>query len=206
MRLKAGQQAPGFVVEDIYGRPVALTDYAGRQLMLSFYRSAACPLCNVRTWHLINRYPMYQRLGLSMVAFFESSPQNTHTYLDRLQCPFPVVADIERQVYTLFGLESSWIGAVRGLMRRSVYREAASKGLGAWRTLDNVLALDGVKSRLPADFLIGPDLTIRRAYYGKDAGDFLLFSEIDSFVTSAHQRGQQELQGPQGTGGAQGWR
>ena len=188
MRLKAGQQAPGFVVRDIYGRRVSLTDYAGKKLMVSFYRAAACPLCNVRTWHLINRYHMYERLGLQIVAFFESSPQNTHKYLDRLQCPFPVVADIERQVYALYGLESSWIGAVRGLMRRSVYREAARKRLGAWRLLDNLLALDGVKTRIPADFLIGPDLTIRQAYYGKDAGDFLLFAEIDSFVSSAQQK------------------
>jgi peroxiredoxin Q/BCP len=184
MRLKVGQPAPGFVVRDIYGKRVALGDYAGKKLMLSFYRAAACPLCNVRTWHLMHRYPMYQRMGLSIVAFFESSPQNTHKYLDRLDCPFPVIADLERQVYGLYGLESSWIGAVRGLMRRSVYREAARRRLGAWRLVENLLALDGVKTRLPADFLIGPDLTIRRAYYGKDAGDFLLFAEIDDFVSA----------------------
>lgn len=35
---------------------------------------------------------------------------------------------------------------------------------------------------LPADFLIGPDLVIQTAYYGKDIGDHLPLEEIYRFV------------------------
>src|SRR5579884_987222 len=103
VRLSVGQQAPDFAVVDIYGRRISLRDYAGRKLLLSFHRAAVCPLCNIRTWHIIDRDPTYRRMGLEVVAFYESSPQRTHEYLDRLKAPFPVIADLERKVYDLYG-------------------------------------------------------------------------------------------------------
>lgn len=185
MRLKVGQGAPLFAINDLYGRQISLASYAGRKVMVSFHRAAACPLCNVRMSQLITRYPMYQQRGLEIIAFFESSPENAHHYLDRFQSPFPIIADIGRTVYSLYGLRSSALGQVRGLMRRSVIREASQKDIGEWRLLYNLLRVDGRKLRLPADFLLGgPDLRIRRAYYAHDSGDFLPFSELDRFLSS----------------------
>src|SRR5262249_46085720 len=112
MKLKVGQQAPLFYATDIYGKQVSLVRYFGGKLLLSFYRAAVCPLCNLHTWHTINRYEQYQRQGLRIVAFYESSPERTHQYLDRLRAPFPVIADLDRRVYELYGLDSSFFGAL----------------------------------------------------------------------------------------------
>ncbi len=183
MRLKSGQIAPSFTMRDIYGQPVSLAAYRGRRVLLWFARAAACPLCDVRLWHLINRYPDYQRAGLSLIAFFESSDAIAHTYLDKLRSPFPIIADRARVAYSLYGLETSVLGTIRApLIHGAVYREAEQRQLGVWKLLQNVLALDGKKARMPAEFLIGPDQRIQRAYYGRDAGDFLMFSEIEEFL------------------------
>ena len=182
MRLKIGQHAPEFAAQDLAGRSVALTQYAGRKVLLTFNRAAVCPLCNVRTWHLINRYPMYRRAGLEVVAFFESSPQVAHEYLDRLNTPFPVVADLSHRVYDQYGLETSLLGVLRApFSRRAVYREAAQRNIGA-RFVRNILGMDGRFGLMPAEFIIGEDGRILAAHYGRDAGDFLLFSEIDYYV------------------------
>lgn len=37
-------------------------------------------------------------------------------------------------------------------------------------------------NQLPADFLIGPDLTIHQAYYGKHIGDHIGFADIEKFL------------------------
>jgi peroxiredoxin len=182
MRLKVGQTAPPFTVLDIAGRPVSLAAYAGTKVMLSFYRAAVCPLCNVRLAHLIYRYPQYQAQGMAIVAFFESSPENARYYLDRLRCPFPLIADLQRQVYTLYGLETSMLGTARGTLRNGVYREARARGLGVADKLRGFILMDGRKFRMPAEFLLGPDMRIRRAYYAHDAGDFLSFAELDRFA------------------------
>jgi thioredoxin-dependent peroxiredoxin len=186
MRLRPGQLAPDFAVRDIYGQPVQLSQYAGWKVLISFHRAAVCPLCNMRTYHMIERYPAYLRMGLAVISFWDSPPKQALSYLDRLRAPFPLIADREHGVYARYGLESSLFGALWArLTRNAVYREAAHKHLGARTPLDAVLAGRSL-GRLPGDFLLGPDLRIVHAYYGRDSGDFLLFSEIDAFASDRH--------------------
>jgi thioredoxin-dependent peroxiredoxin len=182
MRLKTGELAPVFAQRDMYGRTVSLSQYWGRKLLLSFYRGAVCPLCNLRLRYLIDHYDDYRRQGLEMIVFFESSPEMARRYLDRQRPPFPIIPDLGRAVYSLYGLESSLFGALKArLMRGSAYREAARYRIGGdfWQ---NLLQMDGVFGRKPADFLLSPDLRIQSAFYGRDAGDFMPFAEIDRFL------------------------
>lgn len=182
MRLHAGQFAPDFDVLDIYGQRVTLAQFVGKKLLVSFHRAAVCPLCNLRMLYLMDRYEDYRRRGLSMVAFFESSPAVVHRYLDRHHPPFPVIADLGRQVYSLYGLESSRLGALRALLfRQPTYWRAYRRHAGGGY-FSQLFDMDGTFGRLPADFLIGPDLRIQTAYYGHDAGDFMRFSTIHDFL------------------------
>lgn len=190
MRLKAGQRAPNFVAEDISGGRLTLRDYTGQSLLLSFYRAAVCPLCSLRTWHLVDRYPEYQRRGLNIVVFVESSREQAHKYLDRLRAPFPIIGDLNRSVYALYGLENSLPAALWPVVSRlGAYAAAWSRRIGG-NPFQNAFDMDGRMSSLPADFLIGPDQNIQTAYYGRDAGDFLLFSEIDRFLDRTNGRGR----------------
>lgn len=185
MKLHTGQDAPDFDVDAIDGRRVSLGAYRGRTVLLSFNRAAVCPLCNLRTANLIRRYPMYQRAGLDVISFFESSPRMVHTYLDRQRAPFPIVADPTRAIYTRFGLQSSLAGALWAFIsRRPAYREAARLDIGG-RLIENITKMDGRMGGLPGDFLIGPDGRVRYAYYGRDAGDFPLFRDIEAAAFGA---------------------
>jgi peroxiredoxin Q/BCP len=181
MRLKPGSPAPRFISRDVYGRPVDLADYAGWHLLLSFYRAAVCPLCTLRFAQLVDRASAYARQGLAMVAVFESTPPATVQYMRGLRLPLPVIGDVEGRLYALYGLEASLLHAAWGwLTRRPAFREAARRGLGGtmWQ---NLTQTRGRMGRLPGDFLIGPDLRIELAHYGRDAGDFLMFRDLDAY-------------------------
>jgi hypothetical protein len=168
-------------MQDVYGRRVELSNYRGRAVLVSFYRAAVCPLCNLRLAHLIRRYPAYQRAGLEVIAFFESSLERVHHYLDRQRAPFPIIADRERVAYTQYGLESSMFGALRALVARlPMYREAAALKVGSATLFENVARMDGRSGGMPGDFLVGPDGRVRFAYYAHDAGDFALFRDIEA--------------------------
>lgn len=181
MRVRVGELAPSFTITDLYGRKVSLLAAYGRPVLLSFYRSAVCPLCNVRLAYLLRQYHTYYRsTGLKVVTFFESFPETALGYLDHFGAPFPLVADPYGEIYARYGLKTSWLGTARGTMRRSVYHEARRRGLGNWRLLAGFFAMDGKKFRMPAEFLLGPDLTIRLAHYGRDSGDFIMFSRLDN--------------------------
>lgn len=185
MRLHTGQPAPLFDVPDIYGQRVRLADYANRKVYISFHRAAACPLCNLRNHLLMERYLDYARHGLRHISFWEATAEQLHYYLDPMRPPFPIIADPERRIYGQYGLESSLLAPVRARFSRGAdLREARRQGLGThW--LSSIFSAPGAAGRLPGDFLISPNLRIARAHYGRDAGDFLMFAEIDAFVVPA---------------------
>ncbi|PWT73289.1 MAG: hypothetical protein C5B60_08395 [Chloroflexi bacterium] len=179
MQLLVGQQAPDFVVADLYGKRVALEDYRGVCLLLSFYRFAVCPLCDLRMWRLSQQVNAYRRRGLHFVACIESSAENIHFYLDRLNYPFPMIPDLGGDLYDTYGLRSSPLRVLTGMVvHADMYLKAARKNLGGW----NVFRFDGEFGRLPADFLIGPDGRVLLAYYGRDHGDFLPLEQLDLYL------------------------
>jgi peroxiredoxin len=175
MRIKPGATAKPFHVEDVHGQSIALQDYAGKKLLLAFFRHAACPLCNLRVHQLIQFYPMLQANGVEILAFFESPKDKILQYVGKQDAPFSIVADPKLNIYKQYGVESSVLGMLRGLFRLADFSEAANKELMFFNP-HNDIAL------LPADFLINPDLTIHTAYYGRDIGDHLDLSAIDQFA------------------------
>ena len=118
---------------------ISLSASYGRPVLLTLNHSAVCPLCNVRLAYLLRRARAYQNAGLSIVAFFESSPSAAYEYLDRFRASFPIVADCEGDVYERYGLKTSWLGTARGTLRRSIYNEARQRNLGDWRLLAGFL-------------------------------------------------------------------
>jgi len=176
-RLQEGDQAPEFNVRDLNGRDVTLTDYHERKLLLAFFRYGACPLCNLRMTFLIDAYPRWQEKGLDVIAVFESPVERLLETVASQPIPFPVIPDPERALYRLYGVTASWLGYLAGTLRLRTVRDAFKRGFYPGKS-------DGAISQLPAEFLIGPDLTIERAYYGKDIGDHLPLEEIDGWLAA----------------------
>ncbi|HUT86973.1 MAG TPA: peroxiredoxin-like family protein [Candidatus Heimdallarchaeota archaeon] len=175
MRIQSGEQAKPFEVTYIFDRTISLEDYRGKRLMLSFYRYASCPLCNLRVAQLIARYPPLREQGLHLVAFFQSPRQSILETVAKQDVPFPIIPDPKRLIYKLYGVESSRLGLLKGLLRLSEFWVAMKKGFLS-------ITSDGDRTLIPADFLVGPDLTIERAYYGADIGDHLTLEEIEAWL------------------------
>ena len=181
MRLKPGDRAGDFDTLDMEGRRITLKDYTGSRLLLSFHRYASCPLCNLRLHRLIGNLDRFADQGLQVLAVFQSSPESIKKYVGRQKAPFPLVADPEHVMYRAYGVETSWRGFVKGGLR--VVSLARAMGLG-YRPGQ----MEGRVALVPADFLIGPDLTVSRAYYGRDIGDHLPLSAIESWLQGQEPR------------------
>jgi len=177
MKLKSGQPAKNFSSLDLAGNSISLTDYEGRHLMLSFYRYAACPLCNLRVHQLIQHYDSFVEKKLHLLAVFQSPSESIHKYAGKQKAPFPIIADPQRKLYRLYGVESSWSGFLKGSLRIPMVTSALIKGFWPGK-------MEGIKSMVPADFLIGPDLTVQVAYYGNDIGDHLPVEKINLWLES----------------------
>ncbi|MCG3225385.1 MAG: AhpC/TSA family protein [Candidatus Heimdallarchaeota archaeon] len=173
MRLKDGDEAKNFSLKDISGKQILLSDFKDKKLMLSFYRYASCPLCNLRVQQLIQIHDELKSKGLFLVAFFQSPKESISKYVGKQNAPFPVISDPERKIYKLYGVEHSWIGYLRGGVSLSMLR-ALWKGFMIGK-------MEGKKNLLPADFLID-NLKVKKAYYGKTISDHLPIDKIKEFL------------------------
>ena len=171
MRIQNGQAAPDFEVRDILGNQFSLLDFKDKKLLLSFYRYASCPLCNLRVHRLIQYYPDFTAKGLHLLAFFQSPAQSIRKYVGRQESPFPIIADPDHTVYRAYGVETSWPGFFKGSLRLITITTAARKGFFPGK-------MEGKKSLIPADFLIGPDLIVEKAFYGNDISEHMPIQEI----------------------------
>jgi peroxiredoxin len=175
MKLRDGQAALDFKVKDTDGNQLVLSSFFDQPILLSFYRYASCPLCNLRIEELIKRYPRYKDAGLVVFAFFQSPLENLGKYVtSKHTLPFPIIADPSHLIYKQYGVTSSRWGYIKGLFRLHRFIKAFRQGFWLGK-MENELAL------IPADFLIR-DSKIVKAYYGTNIGDHIPFLEIEEFL------------------------
>jgi peroxiredoxin len=175
MRIRPGEPARYFEVRDVFDQSITLGDFKGEKLLLSFFRYASCPLCNLRLRHLVESHKSFRERGIRMLAFFQSPRESVAKCAGRQEAPFQLIPDPDRSVYQLYGVETSWKGLLRGGLRAVDLLKASRRGFLPGQ-------IEGRVAMVPADFLIGPDQIVHKAYYGKDIGDHLPMAEIKAWL------------------------
>lgn len=183
-RLEVGARAPGFDAWDFEGmRRIRLEDYRGRRLLLSFYRYASCPLCNLRVHERATRCEAWKAAGLDVLGVFQSPADKLRQYVGRREAPFPLIADPEQRLYAAYGVGHSWRGFLKAWATRLPEIGRATLGHGFLPG-----SVEGGIHRVPADFLIDRDGAIAVAYYGCDIGDHLPRERIEHFAADGSGR------------------
>ncbi len=167
MKLQPGDAAPEIGTNDYLGNPIRLHEYKGRWVLLSFYRYASCPFCNLRVHKLSQQAKELHRLNLSLIGVFQSPTEAIAKHAGARDPGFPLIADPSQALYAQFGLETSWVGVLTGMIFKMPTMMAAMfKGFLPG-------SIEGDFTQMPADFLINPDGIIVIANYGTDLGDHL---------------------------------
>jgi len=174
MKLKQGSKAKNIRLLSIDDAIFNSDSLKGKPYLLSFYRFASCPFCNLRINELVTRYKEFGD-NFEIIAIFDSSSDNLKKHALEHQSPFPILADEENEYYQKYAIEHSFLGMLKGMFFRI---PTLFKGLfrGYIPT-----TIKGSITTMPADFLIDEKGIIQKAYYGKDEGDHLTFDEIKTF-------------------------
>jgi peroxiredoxin len=173
VRLETGVIAPHFSLSAMDGKSFNLGMLRGRRTLLSFFRHAGCPMCNLRVHELKLAYPRLQAAGVSVVGVFGSSVESMRERVGSQQPPFPLLGDPDDLVHDLYGTQKSLFGFLNPKAFKS-YLSGIQLGVKHGSP-------DGEALRMPADFLIGPDLRIERALYGSYGAEHLDISEIEQW-------------------------
>ncbi len=174
MRLTAGERVREIQLPAIDGSFFRTTSLQGTPFMLSFFRFASCPFCNMRINELVRRYDELGR-DFSIVAIFDSPLDNLTRHASGHKAPFPVLADERNMSYRDYGVERSVAGVIKGMVvRMPTLLRGMARGYIPLIPRGSLLTM-------PADFLIDHEGIIREAYYGADEGDHLPFDRVKQF-------------------------
>ena len=172
MKLTLNSPAPQINTKDTLGNSFDLESFRGQKIMVSFFRFSTCPFCNLRIHTLSNEY---EKLGIKVVAIFESSNENLNKHLSHYEVPFPIISDKEGKYYKSYGLTKSVCGMLKGMITRPLeMMRGMSKGKLPF-------IIDGSVLRMPADFLIDEDGMIKELMYAKDEGEHMDLKIIKAF-------------------------
>jgi len=172
MKLIAPLPAPALDLVDIHGKPIVIG--RGRRTLLSFFRDAACPFCNVRVYELTHHHQSLKAMGLDVVAVFGSSRAEVLRFVARHPRPFQVAADPLGASHARYGVERSLWRKLKAIVTRV---PTLLRGL-------RIVGLAGLDTNnlMPADFLIDEHGRIVETYYGSDAGDRIPMERVELFV------------------------
>lgn len=170
-RIEKGNRAIEFIGTDYLGENIDLNNYKGKKILLSFFRGASCPFCNLRISQLINRYSEFEKQGIRIIIFFAASKEEILEYAGKQKAPFPIIPDPNLEIYKKYGVEESSLGMIRAMINPLKMMKVMFSGFFNMKSIKD-------KPIVPADFLINENQIIHRAYYGNDFGDHIAISEI----------------------------
>ncbi len=106
MTLKIGSIAPDFTVNDQDGKPVSLSDFKGKKVVLYFYPKDSTPGCTAQACNLRDNYKLLQKKGYHILGISTNTEKQHRNFISKENLPFPLLADVDRTVHNKYG---TWI-------------------------------------------------------------------------------------------------
>ena len=175
MRLKKGDNLKNLNLPSVSGKSFKLSNIRGRKSLISFYRFAQCPFCNLRIHELIERHDEF-RGDLKIVAIFDSPLDHLIKSMERHEAPFEILADEDFSYFRAIDVEKSLIKFLIGsVLNFHRLVKASLKGFIP-------LSFKGSMLTVPVDILINEKGVVERVYYGKTTADHMNFDDILGFA------------------------
>ena len=174
--LTAGQTAPRFERQPVFGLPVALPPSRYPQVVC-FVRGLSSPFSREALALLQEHWARFDVEGFGVLAVTSSKLRPAQDFVPRHHLLFPLVVDPELELFKAFqvGGDKALVGTLRGLAGGGARRalKALRHGHGA---------LERGQLQLPAEFVVAPDGQLLYAHYGKAVTDL---PEVEALLEAA---------------------
>lgn len=106
MALHVGAKAPDFTVNDQDGKPVKLSDYKGKKVVLYFYPRDHTTGCTAEACNLRDNYKVLQKQGYEILGVSTDSEKSHQSFIAKQKLPFRLLADVDKKLHEKYG---TWI-------------------------------------------------------------------------------------------------
>jgi thioredoxin-dependent peroxiredoxin len=155
MKITNNQQAPDFKVTDVYNKPVSISQFKGKKILLTFFRNAGCPVCNLRFHSLEQQSAFFKANNVVFIAVYASEQENMLHYLRSSYADstmlYPIfIANPDQSLYKLYETERSTGKLITSLLFHSGFSNV-NKGKKLFK---DKIKDDSPTNMINADFLI----------------------------------------------------
>jgi peroxiredoxin Q/BCP len=121
--LPPGSRAPDFSVKDQNGELVSLKDYKGKKVALFFYPQDNTPTCTEQACNLRDNIAALRKKGIVVIGVSMDSVRKHKSYEQKFLLPFPLLADVDRQLIDAYGVwgEKTLFGRTYMGIRRTTF-------------------------------------------------------------------------------------
>jgi peroxiredoxin Q/BCP len=98
-----GRKAPSFTLPDAAGRPVSLSDFKGKDVVVYFYPRDDTPGCTKEACGFRDSWKELQRAGVAVLGVSADSGESHKKFAAKYRLPFTLLSDKDRKVMTAWG-------------------------------------------------------------------------------------------------------
>ena len=102
--LEVGMKAPGFTLPDKDGRPVSLSDFRGKKVVLYFYPKDNTPGCTRQACAFAGSYDAFRDLDAVVIGVSKDSTASHQRFAEKYNLPFLLLSDPELGVLQAYGV------------------------------------------------------------------------------------------------------
>ncbi len=129
-RLEAGDAAPEFTLPDADGKPVSLSSYRGRRVVVYFYPAAMTPGCTKEAVGFRDHLQALDAAGVTVLGISPDEPTKLAKFRDRDALTFPLLSDPDTKVlqaYGAYGEKKLYGRTIVGVIRSTFIVDADGK-------------------------------------------------------------------------------
>ena len=106
MKLKIGDAAPDFSVNDQNGNSIKLSSFKGKKVVLYFYPKDNTPGCTAEACDLRDNYEALQKAGYEVLGVSKDDEKSHTKFITKFELPFTLLADTELDIHKKY---DTWV-------------------------------------------------------------------------------------------------
>ncbi|MBO0937506.1 redoxin domain-containing protein [Fibrella sp. HMF5335] len=122
MALEVGQKAPAFTLFSSENKPVSLSDYTQKNVVLLFFPMAFTSVCTAELCEMRDNLHTYAALNADILAISVDSPFTLARFKAEQNLPFALLSDFNKEVSEAYGaLYENFVMNMKGVSKRAAF-------------------------------------------------------------------------------------
>ena len=123
-KIAEGRQAPNFTLNDAEGKPVSLSAFKGKDVIVYFYPKDDTPGCTKEACGFRDHWKDLQRAGVVVLGVSADGAASHARFAAKYKLPFPLLSDPDRTVMEAWGAYGDKVmygKKTKGVIRSTVW-------------------------------------------------------------------------------------